>query len=63
MKKIILISTVFVLIGCSKVDTIKMAASHAVERYCSIPDQARKTVREQLSKAIQPNYIEVGCAE
>jgi hypothetical protein len=62
MKKLIILTTV-ILTGCSTMDTAKLAASHAVTKYCSIPAGARSLAREELDKAIEPNSIKVTCSE
>jgi len=43
-------------------DTVKLAASHTVERYCSIPEGGRVALRKQVAKAVSPNSISVNCA-
>lgn len=66
MKKLfkwcLVILSIILIQGCSKMDTVKLAASHTVERYCSIPEGGRVALRKQVAKAVSPNSISVNCA-
>ncbi len=62
MKKLIfLISILSITVSCTKIDTIKMAASHAVGKYCSIPSGARSVARDAMYEVIKPNSIKITC--
>jgi hypothetical protein len=66
MKKLfkwcLVILSIILIQGCSKMDTVKLAAYHTVERYCSISDMGRVALREQVSEAVAPNSIKVNCS-
>jgi len=62
MRNLVMITFIVGLSACSKMDTIRIAAGHAVEKYCSIPEGARGAARSQLDKAIAPNSIKVTCS-
>jgi|SaaInlStandDraft_2_1057019.scaffolds.fasta_scaffold164962_2 hypothetical protein len=63
MKKILLLLLLsLITAGCSTLDTAKIAASHAVSKYCEIPESARGLAREQLANAVSPNSIKVSCS-
>ncbi len=42
VKLSLIMSIIIMLYGCSKMDTVKLAAYHTVERYCSISDMGRR---------------------
>lgn len=58
-----LIIMTLVISGCSTMDTAKFAVSHAVERYCSLPEMSRAVARQGFDSVITPNSIKVTCIE
>jgi len=62
VKLSLIMSIIIMLYGCSKMDTVKLAAYHTVEQYCSISDMGRVALREQVSEAVAPNSIKVNCS-
>ena len=49
--------------GCSTIDTIKLTASHAVNKYCSVPEAGRSALRRGLNESLAPHSIKVTCGE
>lgn len=64
MKKISVLSVLLVLgvTGCSTLSTVKVAASHTVEKYCSSPETVRKIIRKEVGDVVHPNAITVVCS-
>lgn len=62
MNKIILISMFSVLVGCSGIETVKLAADHMVSKYCATPALARAALRKEVSDVLEPNSVTVHCA-
>ncbi len=44
-------------------DTIKLTASHVVDKYCSVPAAGRHMIREDLDESLSPHSIRVTCGE
>lgn len=47
----------FTLQGC----TVIQATQYTVDRYCGLPEKARKVVRAATAKALTPNRVEITC--
>jgi uncharacterized protein YceK len=63
MKKIIIMCSIMSISGCSAIDTIKLTASHAVNKYCSVPETGRNALRIDLNESLAPHSIKVTCGE
>ncbi|MAZ56869.1 hypothetical protein CL653_03690 [bacterium] len=63
MNKIIIIGMFSVLmVGCSGLETVKVAADHMVSKYCSTPELSRAALRKEVATVLEPNSVTVHCA-
>ena len=63
MKKVIIMCSIMFISGCSAIDTIKLTASHAVNKYCSVSEVGRNALRRGLNESLAPHSIKVTCGE
>lgn len=60
MKYILLLSVM--LTGCTYLTATESLVSTAVSDYCKTPESSRLLLRAKVTEALQPNSIQIKCA-